>query len=314
MCQADRESANNIGNAHLNTGHQGENKGRFHPHTTNTIEDKDYTVVNDLGVILLNVCGLKSKLKSYEFEEFIQKYKLIFLTETKLNILDEVNIPNYNIIVNSRKGAKRSSGGVAILVHESIEKHIQCLDVAIKETLWIKLSNSRKHSSVIFGLVYNPPEDSPYADSSTLDLIENAIVELTSHNDNTQLCLMGDFNARTGQLSDNIRIDDHDDLIANDLFFDNDDNSVTDCSLSTPRVNSDKHINNRGRRLIELCRSLNLIIMNGRYGKDSQVGKKTCKNSSTVDYVIISAHCIESVSDFAVMDFEPLFSDIHCPI
>ena len=40
------------------------------------------------------------------------------------------------------------------------------------------------------------------------------------------------------------------------------------------RVNSDKQVNNMGRRLIEMCRSLNLIIMNGRFGKDNQIGKK----------------------------------------
>ena len=41
-----------------------------------------------------------------------------------------------------------------------------------------------------------------------MDLIKNTIVELTSQNEDTKLCLLGDFNARTGQLSDNIRSDD----------------------------------------------------------------------------------------------------------
>ena len=41
-----------------------------------------------------------------------------------------------------------------------------------------------------------------------MDLIENAIVELTSQNEDAKLYLLGDFNARTGELSGNIRSDD----------------------------------------------------------------------------------------------------------
>ena len=33
-------------------------------------------------------------------------------------------------------------------------------------------------------------------------------------------------------------------------------------------------INNMGRRLLEMCRSLNLIIVNVRFGKDKRIGKK----------------------------------------
>ena len=59
-------------------------------------------------------------------------------------------------------------------------------------------------------------------------------------------------------------------------------------ALIAERVNSDSIVNNTGRRLIDLCRSLDMLIMNGRFGKDFNVGNKTCKNSSTVDYIIIT--------------------------
>ena len=91
-------------------------------------------------------------------------------------------------------------------------------------------------------------------------------------------------------------------------------NCITDSNPRQARVNSDKILNNAGRRLIELCRSLNLIIMNGRYGKDINIGKKTCKNASTVDYIIISHNFSEYVSDFEVLDFDPSLSDIHCAV
>ena len=249
-------------------------------------------------------------MKSTDLEEFIHKFKLIFLTEIKLHSLNDLNISIYRLILKNRKGAKRCSGGVAILVHESIDKYVKCPGNDIKESLWITFSGLDKGSNIIFGLVYNPPADFPYADSSTMDLIENTIVELTSQNEDAKLCGLGDFNARTGQLSDNIRSDDsrtfvefHDIYETEKKYFN-----------GAVRVNSDKQVNNMGRRLIEMCRSLNLIIMNGRFGKDKQIGKKTCKDSSTVDYIIISTNFAEYVSDFDVLDFDPILSDIHCPV
>ena len=157
MCQADCIGHNNVNMVNVNK---------------KNCEKLDKEDLDSLGIVLLNICGLKSKLKQYEFEEYIQKYKLIFLTETKLNCLDDITIPDYKIIVNNRKGARKSSGGVAILVHKSIEKCITRLDNEINETLWIKFSNSQNSKPVIFSLVYNPPSDSPYADPTVFDMID----------------------------------------------------------------------------------------------------------------------------------------------
>ena len=63
-----------------------------------------------------------------------------------------------------------------------------------------------------------------------------------------------------------------------------------------------------------MCRSLNLHMLNGRYGADNEIGKPTCKNSSTVDYIIISEKLSAIISDFDILDFDGILSDIHCPI
>ena len=78
-------------------------------------------------MVALNVCGLRSKLKSIDFEEFINQFKLIFLTETKPHSLDDLIIPNYRLLFKNRKCAKRCSGCVTILVHESIDKYVMVL-------------------------------------------------------------------------------------------------------------------------------------------------------------------------------------------
>ena len=62
-----------------------------------------------------------------------------------------------------------------------------------------------------------PPSDSPYADPTVFDMIENTIVELTSENENTQVCLLRDFNARIVHLSDRIHPAHNDDDVNNSV-------------------------------------------------------------------------------------------------
>ena len=45
-----------------------------------------------LKISSINVCGLCSKMKSPDFSEFVNNYDIVFLTETKLDDLDECNI------------------------------------------------------------------------------------------------------------------------------------------------------------------------------------------------------------------------------
>ena len=57
-----------------------------------------------------------------------------------------------------------------------------------------------------------------------------------------------------------------------------------------------------------------LVILNGRVGDDVNPPKLTCKNSSTVDYVISTAYNFDFISSFRVLDFDHLYSDAHCPL
>lgn len=60
----------------------------------------------------------------------------------------------------------------------------------------------------------------------------------------------------------------------------------------------------------EICQNNNIFIVNGRIGED----KLTCKNSSTVDYVICSVLMFKLFENFYIHNFCNLYSDVHCPI
>ena len=77
---------------------------------------------------------------------------------------------------------------------------------------------------------YNSPENSPYVDITIIDQIENTIVDIISQNSNAGICLLGDFNARTGVLSDRMESTKYED---ENLILGNDDAS---CSLPLVKV------------------------------------------------------------------------------
>jgi hypothetical protein len=52
--------------------------------------------------------------------------------------------------------------------------------------------------------------------------------------------------------------------------------------VDVTRHTLDLSINNYGNRLLQMCQSLDLLITNGRLGKDQGVGDLTCKNTTVL--------------------------------
>ena len=110
------------------------------------------------------------------------------------------------------------------------------------------------------------------------------------------ICLIGDSNARTSNLTDRTEFDDNILEFCNlnsdmfDIYIDNSDMTrLGQPDVPVERKTSDTdRPNNWGHRLLSLCKALNLRIMNGRIGKDATVGQVTCKGVSVIDYVICS--------------------------
>ena len=108
-----------------------------------------------------------------------------------------------------------------------------------------------------------------FADKSDdiFELVENDIAFLSKNNNQFIIC--GDFNARTKTEPDYcISKDSH---ILNeylDLPF-----PLPDDDLPIPRLNSDtQNCNKRGQKLLNLCKSADLRILNGRFFGDTKWG------------------------------------------
>jgi len=54
-----------------------------------------------------------------------------------------------------------------------------------------------------------------------------------------------------------------------------------------------------------------MLILNSRVAKDKTFGETTCKTVSAIDYCIGYTDFISNVSDFVIMPFSTLLSDVY---
>ncbi|CAC5366947.1 unnamed protein product [Mytilus coruscus] len=90
---------------------------------------------------------------------------------------------------------------------------------------------------------------------------------------------------------------------------------LEECGISVVRDSQDKCKGDKsGKRLLELCTSLELFFANGRVGSDRGIGHSTC-NNSVIDNAIVSPTLFRAVTDFFFfLPFDPILSDVHNPI
>ncbi|MEW8547180.1 MAG: endonuclease/exonuclease/phosphatase family protein, partial [Candidatus Thiodiazotropha sp.] len=264
----------------------------------------------------LNVCGIKRKMQYPELCELICNYDLFCVTETKIDNHDIITLPGYNFLSQSRKQKYlRKSGGIGVFVKDYIAPHISLLESDSDYILWFKLSKSflQADEDLFFGIVYLPPSESRFHNSDELDLFEVEITNMCVLH--KYVFLMGDFNARTQSKNDFIDINefteqelDNDDF--SDQFFDVH-NLLSHYNLDHTRASHDKYSNNEGNFLLDICKTNNLFILNGRCGKDKGIGNFTFRNLSVIDYSIASAFALKYIKEFEITELDCLYSDGH---
>ena len=135
-----------------------------------------------------------------------------------------------------------------------------------------------------------------------------------------QIVLLGDFNSRTGEKEDFCPFDDYiSEIYELQVLAGNTDEIIDRFSrnnIPLKRVNADMVVNSYGNQMIEFCRATNLFILNGRYGRDKQNSKPnfTCKDRNTVDYFLSTSNLFSMIQSVEVLEFNDLFSDVHCPL
>ena len=158
-----------------------------------------------------------------------------------------------------------------------------------------------------------------YASSDCFLDIESELISLSNVNKN--VCLMGDFNSRVGQLHDWFSADEFQSHLHKcDGIFNTCSETRTiifdDFETLLHRIVRGNHANNFGYKLVDYCKNNDtyMFLVNGRVGSEKAVGGLTSKRKSTVDYVVTSADMFKFIHDFDSIDFCHLYSDVHNPI
>ena len=128
------------------------------------------------------------------------------------------------------------------------------------------------------GNVYFPPENSTREKRLKNEHFQDLKETCSMIKENN--ILIGDFNARTNGLDDNLTREKHEESLSHDFYS----------RIKSQRNNQDKSANNYGKKLTDFCAATRSYIVNGRTLGDFQ-GKLTCHQltgSSTVDYAIVS--------------------------
>lgn len=231
-----------------------------------------------------NINGLNNKVlgdktKNKDFVDAISNIDFMFLTETWNN--KNIDIPGFETINSisvepKSKTACRQSGGISLIFKSKFKNYVTIVKNR-KNFLWSKISKEilNDDKDLYICGTYIPPEKSNYFDEEIFEELENDIISFSSRGN---IITLGDFNARTNKLEDFVSSE------GSNLILDTSENSLR----PTERQNFDSITNNHGKKLIEICKSCDLRILNGRTMGDS-LGRPTFhgKNgTSVVEYMI----------------------------
>ncbi|MEW8548622.1 MAG: reverse transcriptase family protein [Candidatus Thiodiazotropha sp.] len=265
----------------------------------------------------MNVCGLKRRAQYPDFIDMVENYDLLCFTETKIDETDIISFPGYCNFSQPRKQSyQRKSGGISVYFRENLSKYIRHLQTESDYVLWIEIDKifSKTDENVILGTIYIPPENSNYYNEDEFMILETEITSFCARN--KYVLLTGDFNARTGELRD---YTERDDFLSDFFDFDTDTSEfffqaskLEAYDMPVSRKSLDKHTNNIGFRLLDICRNNNLFIFNGRAHKDRPFGNLTFRQKSVIDYTLATIDTFKFLHEFEIIETDPLFSDGHC--
>ena len=253
-----------------------------------------------VSLLTWNINGIADKLGDPDIHTLIKKYDVIALLETMKDKHYEIDIPgfiNWHFARESRhKNAKRASGDFLVLVKQHINKYIS-VEQTNQYVVWLSF---KSHPIIHIGFVYIPPIGTTSTrDTCPFDDLQDEIV---SKRCTGQVYISGDFNSRTAEIRD---IDMYRDFPGNML-------------LCKHRLNNDKVTKTYGRKLIDLCRSNEMAILNGTVRIDGNLNRSNCytciryNGSSVVDYVIAQIEDLKIMTHFEVL--EKLVESDHTPL
>ncbi len=220
-------------------------------------------------------------------KQVIEFYKcdIVCLVEAHLSKETEkkaIDIEGYQWFPHSRvtKNVRAAiyHGGVGLLVKDSIlnEFSFQVLDKSFDGLLVTRFVSKTTDFEFVIYACYIPPEGSPWSQNIS-DYLGHLVSEVYAHYESDLLFIVGDFNGRTGGLTETFIED-----------------NIRDRSII------DNVRNSQGIAFFDFPADIRFCVLNGRYDNDDF----TCiseRGSSVVDYVAVPYNSLDCCVDFKVI-------------
>ena len=166
----------------------------------------------------------------------------------------------------------------------------------------------------MIGNTYIPPENSRYQSLTPFQELQDELIKFGD----CYFCIAGDLNSHTGKKRDHVESSDFtEDQLNFDVEAQTNVASLKYLQNNNIKVNrqneSSQRPNPYGNLLLQLCKTNNLFIGNGRIDSDP-TGKVTTTDGSLIDYMVASPTILTKVEQLIVHDFDAIFSDIHCRV
>lgn len=257
-----------------------------------------------------NVEGLKNCFDDEDFLNLVNNFHILFFSETWQRKNDSFELDGYECVAVPRSESltdrcKRGHGGVCLFIRNDIKEGVEILEKNKAGSIWVKICKQFFHlqDNIIMSFNYIPPKDSKYYKMNDIDYFELLEAGIRKYSMLGNVSVVGDLNARCGTKSD---------IITDGHIFDkyipavDSNNEQDEYVVTSLRSTMDTVCNSSGSKLIDICLSSDLKIVNGRLGDDSGVGQVTYMSpngQSLIDYVLLSQSLFPLVKDFVVHDF-----------
>ena len=267
--------------------------------------------ISQLSIAAWNIGGANN-LDDPEFIKQIESHHINVFVETFAQN-DSIHIPGFlskNVFRKKKhKKAKRNSGGISVLTKNEISKFVTPVRVTSEHFIWLKINKllTGYDKDLYVCGAYIPPYGSPYFKlHPDLDLFSDLTQDIADFSKSGHILITGDLNARLGKKRDTPLIDPS--IIAPDY------DSTQPPIIAPPRNSMDNVSNTWGNRLLELCHTCNVCILNGRTLGDFE-GKFTyftTNGHSTIDVTLVDRAMFDNTLSFHVNDLTELSH--HCKI
>ena len=189
----------------------------------------------------------------------------------------------------------RPSGGLVVLYRKTLAPFISVVKTNISHIICLKISKALLNSTkdlLYISTYIHPPNSIFYSNKdydNTLEMLEDFVSEEQAKDENINILINGDLNARVGDWSYSHPSSDCD-QDEDDIFY--------------HRTAQDNQYNSNGRKLIEICNALNLTPLNGLTEKNFENNFTfiSRRGNSSIDHFLCSPEILPFISNYRTIN------------